>query len=131
MRVVVVVVFVFLFTLLGCQSSGSTQRTLDPIMKYLNAPKSQEIEAHSLSNYINRASELATKKGYKYFALVSKLNSKHQQSIWVYLYSNKEELQSLNEKIRKNNKMTLIDTFTTKDSKGRRYISADLVPGLA
>ncbi|MBD1567504.1 MULTISPECIES: hypothetical protein [Vibrio] len=127
----VTVVIVFLMALLGCQSTASTQRTLAPIMKQLLAPKSQEIEAHSLSNYVNRASELASKKGYEYFALVSKLNSQRQPSIWVYLYSNDEELQSLYEKIRKNNKMSLIDVFITEESKGRRYMRTESVPGVA
>lgn len=127
----VTIVFIFLVTLLGCQSTGGSTRTLAPIMKQLLAPKSLEVEAHSLSNYINRASELASKKGYKYFALVSKLDVKHQQSIWVYLYSNEEELQSLYEETRKSSKMNLLDTFTTEESKGRHYITTESVPGLA
>ncbi|WP_283130809.1 hypothetical protein [Enterovibrio norvegicus] len=127
----IVTVFMLLVALMGCQSTSTAQRAQEPAMKQLLAPKSQEIEAHSVANYINRASELASKKGYKFFALISKLNSKRQQTIWVYLYSNDEELQSLYEKVNNNSKMDLLDTFNTEESKERRYISADVVPGLA
>ncbi|ELB2059145.1 hypothetical protein CGJ34_24405 [Vibrio parahaemolyticus] len=127
----IVAVFMVLIALLGCQSTGTAQRAKSPVMKQLLAPKSQEIEAHSLSNYINRAAELASKKGYQHFALVSKLNSKQQQTIWVYLYNNDEDLKSFYQKLQNDSKLNLIDTFSTEESKGRRYLDVDSVPGLA
>ncbi|MYM58623.1 hypothetical protein GTG28_05245 [Vibrio sp. OCN044] len=127
----IVAVFIVLIALLGCQSTGTAQREKRPVMKQLFAPKSQEIEAHSLSNYIKRAAEIASKKGYQNFALLSKSNSKQQQTIWIYLYNNDEDLQFFYQEVRHDSRLNLIDTFSTEESKGRRYLDAGTVPGLA
>ncbi|MBE1275638.1 hypothetical protein [Enterovibrio baiacu] len=131
----------FLLVVVGCSStsesdsidqcSNKTLGSLSKELEMIGKPKSDEIEAHTVSQYVYRAAKVAALYGYDKFALINIPVCDEPVNIGVFMHDNQQELQGFMRRCGGTKGLELLGVFNTMDYQGKRYLDVRSVPGAA
>ncbi|WP_039850637.1 hypothetical protein [Grimontia indica] len=130
--------------LVGC---GSTPKTSDSTsskqcfnkipdslgneIEIIGEPQSDEIMAHTVSQYVYRAASVAAEYGFDKFALLNVPLCDKPLNIGVFMHDNGQELQGFMRQFGGTKGLELLGVFNTIDYQGKRYLDVRSVPGAA
>ncbi|WP_299022755.1 hypothetical protein [uncultured Photobacterium sp.] len=123
--------------LAGCASNKTvgykkeSASSVNTSLYMLSPPKNQEVEAHTISQYVYRAAQATAKKGFKKFALINDPSDKESENIGVFMFNSDNELQHLKKLSKRRRNLILLGVFETEEYKDRRFIAIGSVPGAA
>ncbi|MEI8608709.1 hypothetical protein [Enterovibrio norvegicus] len=131
----------FVLVVVGCastsesdsidQCSNKTLGSLSKELKMMGKPESDEMAAHTVSQYVYRAAKVAAQDGYDKFALINIPLCDKPANIGVFMHDNQQELQGFMRRFGGTKGLELLGVFNTMDYQGKRYLDVRSVPGAA
>ncbi|MEZ9524990.1 hypothetical protein [Enterovibrio norvegicus] len=111
------------------QCFNKTPGSLNKELEMIGKPDSDEMLAHTVSQYVYRAAKIAAQYGYDKFALINIPLCDKPTNIGVFMHDNQQELQGFMRRFGGTKGLELLGVFNTMDYQGKRYLDVRSVPG--